>query len=501
MDYKGNYIDGVWLPVDEGSAQGVLERENPSRASEIVFRAPWSTAPVDAAVEAARAALPGWDRLGFEGRLPYLERFADALAARREELALAIATEVGKPLWEARGEAGALVAKIRIMSTEGMQYTSPSSPQGVDGGTIHRPLGVLVVLGPFNFPMHLPNGHIVPGLLNGNTLVIKPSELAGGCMQLYFECAEEAGFPPGVLNLVQGPGPIGAALVSHPKVHGVLFTGSYETGLKIKQATLMQHWKLLALEMGGKNTSIVLEDANLEQTAHELVQAAFLTCGQRCTATSRVVARKEILDELIERVAALTRRVSTGDAVSEEVFMGPLIDARAVQKFLAAQEDDEGGKLQPILKGGRARADLDGHFVSPALWLAREVDPNGSHQASEIFGPDVVFYSAEDDAEVARIANATDFGLAMSVFSADKARYEDLVWALEAGILNWNRSTVGASSKLPFGGVKRSGNHRPAAAWAGLYCTYPQAQLHLEPGFDAASKEQIPPSLLDKEDD
>ena len=491
MDYKGNYIDGVWLPVDEGSAQGVLERENPSRASEIVFRAPWSTAPVDAAVEAARAALPGWDRLGFEGRLPYLERFADALAARREELALAIATEVGKPLWEARGEAGALVAKIRIMSTEGMQYTSPSSPQGVDGGTIHRPLGVLVVLGPFNFPMHLPNGHIVPGLLNGNTLVIKPSELAGGCMQLYFECAEEAGFPPGVLNLVQGPGPIGAALVSHPKVHGVLFTGSYETGLKIKQATLMQHWKLLALEMGGKNTSIVLEDANLEQTAHELVQAAFLTCGQRCTATSRVVARKEILDELIERVAAL----------SEEAFMGPLIDARAVQKFLAAQEDDEGGKLQPILKGGRARADLDGHFVSPALWLAREVDPNGSHQASEIFGPDVVFYSAEDDAEVARIANATDFGLAMSVFSADKARYEDLVWALEAGILNWNRSTVGASSKLPFGGVKRSGNHRPAAAWAGLYCTYPQAQLHLEPGFDAASKEQIPLSLLDKEDD
>ena len=181
--------------------------------------------------------------------------------------------------------------------------------------------------------------------------------------------------------------------------------------------------------------------------------------------------------------------------------MGPLIDARAVQKFLAAQEDDEGGKLQPILKGGRARADLDGHFVSPALWLAREVDPNGSHQASEIFGPDVVFYAAEDDAEVARIANATDFGLAMSVFSADKARYEDLVWALEAGILNWNRSTVGASSKLPFGGVKRSGNHRPAAAWAGLYCTYPQAQLHLEPGFDAASKEQIPLSLLDKEDD
>ncbi|CAN0446713.1 unnamed protein product, partial [Laminaria digitata] len=496
MESKGNFIDGSWLEVSDADASGTIERENPSRIDEIVFRSNWSTAPVDLAVDAARRALPAWDRLGFDGRLAIMQKFAGVLDANQERLAARIAEEVGKPLWEARGEARALAAKIKLMSTEGMRYTRTYSPDGVQGSTIHRPLGVLAVLGPFNFPMHLPNGHIVPGLLNGNTIVVKPSEMAGGCMQLYFECAEEAGFPPGVLNLVQGPGPVGAALSTHEGVHGVLFTGSYETGLKIKQATLTQHWKLLALEMGGKNTSIVLEDANIEQTAHELIQAAFLTCGQRCTATSRVVARREILDQLIERVTDLARRITTGDAVSETAFMGPLIDARAMEKFLAAQRDDEDGSLERILAGGEARPDLDGYFVSPALWLAHEVDPLGSHQAGEIFGPDVVFYAADSDEEAAHIANATDFGLAMSVFSADRARYEDLVWQLETGILNWNRSTVGASSALPFGGVKRSGNHRPAAAWAGLYCTYPQAQLHLDPGFDHSATEQLPLSLL-----
>lgn len=496
MEYKGNFISGAWRPVSADTAQGTFTRNNPSHTSEQVFAAPWDVASVDHAVSAARAAISAWDRLGLQGRLPYLQRFASALSARQEELALAIATEVGKPLWEARGEAGALVAKIELMSGEGMTYTAPTSPAGVQGGTVHRPLGVLAVLGPFNFPMHLPNGHIVPGLLNGNTIVVKPSELAAGCMQLYFECAQEAGFPPGVLNLVHGPGPVGAALAAHPGVHGVLFTGSYETGLKIKQATLEQHWKLLALEMGGKNTSLVLEDADLDQTAHELVQAAFLSCGQRCTATSRVVVRKEILDALIDRVADLTRRVTMGHAVHEETFMGPLISERAMETFLAAQEDDEGQNLSPILKGGRAREELEGYFVSPGLWLASKVDPAGSHQSAEIFGPDVIFYGAASDEEAARIANATEFGLAMSVFTGKRERYENLVWELETGILNWNRSTVGASSKLPFGGVKRSGNHRPAAAWAGLYCTYPQAQLHLEPGFDRSSLSLAPLNLL-----
>jgi len=490
LDYQGNYIAGAWSRVT--TPDGTLTRENPSRRSETVFTAPWSVASVDEAVAAARAALPAWDRLGFEKRREHLDAFATVLTARKEELARAISEEVGKPLWEARGEAGALVAKIKIMSTDGMQYTREVNPDGVPGRYVHRPLGVLAVLGPFNFPMHLPNGHIIPGLLNGNTVVIKPSEMAGGCMQLYVQCAHEAGFPPGVINMVQGPGPVGAALAAHRDVQAVLFTGSYQTGLRIKQATLEQHWKLLALEMGGKNTSIVLEDANLDQVAHELTQAAFLTCGQRCTATSRVVARAEILDELVDRVRAMAARITTGDALEEDAFMGPIINEPSYKRFLASQQDDEGGKLTPILRGGAARDDLDGYFLSPGLWRANEVDPNGTHQAHEIFGPDIVFYSASSDDEAARIANATEFGLAMSVFSADRERYENFIYQLDTGILNFNRSTAGASSKLPFGGVKKSGNHRPAAVWAGLYCTYPQAQMQQEPGFDPAISANAP---------
>ena len=496
LDYKGDFINGTWHPVAD--PEGTIERENPSRRAEIVFRAPWTTRHVDEAIKAARAAQPSWDRLGVQARTALLERLAGVFTERVEELAAQIALEAGKPLWEARGEAKALAAKVGIMTTEGAAYTMTHSPDGVNGRTVHRPLGVLAVLGPFNFPMHLPNGHIIPALLTGNCVVVKPSELTPGCMQLYFECLEQAGFPPGVINLVQGPGEVGAALSAHRRIDGVLFTGSYETGLRIKRATIEHHWKLLALEMGGKNTSIVCDDADIAQAAHEIAQAAFLTCGQRCTATSRVIVHEEVFDAFAEQLIDLARRVTTGDAsdVDQPAFMGPLINERSYETFLEAQKDDEGGKLEPLLEGGPARDDLDGYFVSPAIWRAVEVDAEGSHQSREIFGPDVILYAARDDQHAAEIANATEFGLAMSIFTASRDRFDVLAPALEAGIVNWNRSTAGASSKLPFGGIKRSGNHRPAAITAGLYCTYPQAQLLEEPGFDDDVSAQAPFTYL-----
>ena len=489
MTYKalGNYIGGAWRLLGEDEATGRIERVNPSRRGEVVFGALYSAAHVDEAVAAAREAMGPWRRLGFEGRLEIIRRFGTHLEARCEELARAIATEVGKPLWESRGEARALGAKIEIMSTKGAQLVETTYLNGVDGRTIHRPLGVLAVLGPFNFPLHLPNGHVIPGLLHGNTVVIKPSELSGACMQLYLECAHEAGFPAGVINMVQGGGDVGAPLAAHEGVDAVLFTGSYETGLRIKEATLRQAHKLLALEMGGKNTSIVCAGADLDQAAHEIVLAAFGTCGQRCTATSRVVAEAAIIDPLIARVRALTRRITIGDPLGErDTFMGPIIDERAFERFLSSQRDDEQGNLEAILQGGAASIDgLDGFFVTPGIWRASALDAQGSHQSIEIFGPDLVFYEFTDDEQAQDIANATPYGLAMSVFTSDTGRFEALSDGLACGILNLNRSTSGASSALPFGGVKRSGNHRPAALWAPYYCTYPQAQLRLPAGFDA----------------
>lgn len=483
MEYLGDYIDGAWRKVEHG--EGVFTRENPGKLDEVAFEFAWTTSHVDDAVQAARRAQRDWDKLGLPARLKHVERLGEAFANRKEDIARAICEEVGKPMWEARIEAGALVGKIKIMSTKGLEHTRDITLADGSGRARYRPLGVLAVLGPFNFPVHLPNGHIIPALLTGNTLVIKPSEWTGGCMQIYFECVQEAGFPPGVLNLVQGPGPVGAALSGHEHVSGVLFTGSYETGLRIKRATLEHHWKLLALEMGGKNTSIVLQDADLEQTAHELILASFLTCGQRCTATSRIIAHHSVVDELLDRFKALSERVTTGDPATEDVFMGPLINQRAYDRFLGFQQDDEGGELACVLAGGKAREDLNGYYVQPAIWRANALHAHGSHQSQEIFGPDVIVYAAADEQELVHMANATDYGLAMSVFSSDRERFERLSYDLDSGIVNFNRTTAGASSALPFGGVKMSGNHRPAAITAGLYCTYPQSQLFQDAGFSS----------------
>ena len=500
---RGNFINNAWIRPTE-NAEGDLLRYNPSHHDEVVFAGRWSTAAADDAVDAACNAQPDWDRLSLERRLGYIEKFRNALEKRQTELARAITLEMGKPLWEARIEAGALLAKIDIMTGEGLDVTAPVHPEGLSGGSWrHRPLGVLAVLGPYNFPLHLPNGHIIPALATGNTVVVKPSEVTPLSMQLYFECLQEAEFPAGVINLVQGPGAVGAKISGHPGVDGILFTGSYETGRKIKEAALDHPHKLLALEMGGKNTSIVLEDANLDQAAHAITQAACMTTGQRCSATSRVVVQADVFDEFVDRLRALFERVTSGDPFDEEneTLMGPLATVPGFEDFVAAQDDDEDGNLRPILEGGAHKQLTHGNFVRPALWQAEEVDPKGSHQARELFGPDIVLYKTKGDREATTVANATDYGLAMSVFTADEDRFEEMSYDLQTGILNLNRSTAGASSRLPFGGVKKSGNHRPAAILAGRYCTYPMASLRVEPGFDQASVEEGPLSRLQPEDD
>ncbi len=493
---RGNFIDNTWI-VPETTREWT--RQNPAATTQTVISVPWSEASVHDAVIAAGRALPDWDRLGVDRRLVYLRRFHDALEARQQDLAQAITAEMGKPLWEARTEAAVLLKKIDIMTGEGLEVTAPVHPEGLTGGSWnHRPLGVLAVLAPFNFPLHLANGHIIPALATGNTVVVKPSEQAPASMQIYFQCIQEADFPRGVVNMVQGPGAVGAALSTHKFVNGVLFTGSYRTGQRIRRATLEQPGKLLALEMGGKNTTIVLEDADLQQAAHEILLSSCLTTGQRCSATSRVVAHHTIADELTDRLRALLMRVTTGDPTAGDgPFMGPLATEEGFITFAEAQKDDENGTLIPVLRGGAHPDHNEGYFVQPALWRAMEVDPDGTHQGQELFGPDIVLYDANDDAHATDIANATEYGLAMSVFTADEDRFDRMAYDLQTGILNLNRSTVGASSRLPFGGIKKSGNHRPAAILAGRYCTYPQASLRIPAGFDENSLTNGPFSKLD----
>ncbi len=439
-----------------------------------------SAGQVADAVAAARAAFGNWRRLTLDERIAILERYARLVEDDREALARAIAEETGKPLWDARGEAGAMAAKVAISVAAHAERTpTRERPKGaIVQHLTHRPHGVMAVFGPFNFPGHLPNGHIVPALLAGNTIVFKPSELTPRVAAHLVRLLTEAGVPAGVVNLVQGGRETGAALLDQP-VDGVLFTGSRETGLAIHRHFAGRPEVVLALEMGGNNPLIVWDAGDAEAAALLIVQSAFITTGQRCTCARRLIlpegkAGERILDALVALMERL--RVDRFDA-EPEPFMGPLISEAAAERLLEAVRGRiaAGARvLAPLLR----LTDKGPAFVSPALLDVTGVSaPDG-----ELFGPVLQVIRAADFDEALAVANDTAFGLAAGLISDDEALFRRFAGEIAAGVIAWNRPTAGASSELPFGGIKQSGNHRPSAWYAADYCAWPQAGLKAASG-------------------
>jgi succinylglutamic semialdehyde dehydrogenase len=443
---------------------------------------------VDGAVARARRASGGWSAAGFEARAAVLRRFRDRARARQHELGRLIAREVGKAGWEAQQEAGLVPAKVDVTLGEGMRFVAPLEAGPAARATVH-PRGVLAVLGPFNFPAHLPNGHLVPALALGNTVVFKPSPLAPAVGAFLVELAREAGLPAGVVELVQGGGDTGRTLALHPGVDGVLLTGSWAAGRALAQATLDQPGKILALEMGGKNAMIVLEDADLALAVAEAAVSIAATTGQRCTALSRLFVARSVLEPFVERLARVLRGLRVGMPLDEGVFMGPLISQEAFERVLR----DRSGAVEA---GGEVILDVD--CGRPAPWVgARLVCFDGTaqvhrYQRDELFAPEAALYPVDGLDEAISAVNDSDFGLAASVMTLDRRRYEHCVGRIRTGILNWNRGTVGASGRLPFGGLGRSGNDRPAGILAGLYCSFPQAHLEYEGPLDPGG---LPPGV------
>ncbi len=492
---RGDFIDGEFvLPAH---ADGEIVLEDPGDTSQRRASFPFASDSVAAAVSAARRAHPRWRDLPFEQRAELLMRFGQRIEREAETLARTIAQEVGKPLWEARTEVTAMRAKIDITLGDGLEPVRErcfeSAPGQLARWRAHAQ-GVMAVLGPFNFPGHLPHGHIAPALALGNCVVFKPSERAAAVGQLYAALAADAGFPAGVFNLVQGEGASGAALAAHPDVDGVLFTGSYAVGRRILEQTLDQPHKLVALEMGGKSSVLVCADADLDAAASAIAYGAAVTTGQRCSATSRVIVERAVAAPLAERVARIFCALVVGYGLDDGVFMGPLISAPARRRHAdvlrwAAEEGAE-----RIVDGGPCDGPRPGHYVRPTLHRVRAARAT-PYQTEEHFLPDVALLEVDSfDAGLAAL-DATPYGLVASVFSADRARFERAFRETRLGLLNWNASTVGASSRLPFGGVKRSGNARPAGVLSSLYCSYPVASLEVErpkpvtgfPGFPKSS--------------
>ena len=431
-----------------------------------------ATSDVDAEVTAARAGWAGWAAQPLTFRVETLRRFANTVRARAEPFADLIARESGKPLWEARTEIDSVVAKVDISVAAYAERTSQRRVDGAMGARTavrHKPHGVLAVLGPYNFPAHLPNGHIVPALLAGNAVVFKPSEKTPATGAFLHDCFLAAGVPDGCIRLVIGGPAEGKALAEHPGIDGLLFTGSARTGLALNRAFAARPEKILALEMGGNNPIVVWDTPDIDAAATIVVQSAFISAGQRCTAARRLIVQDALYAPLIAAIDAFAGRLIVGGPHDEPPpFMGPVIDNLAADQLQDAF-------VALLTRGGRVirhlqRPDPALPFLSPAV-----IDVTGvaDRPDVELFGPILQVVRATDfDAAIAE-ANRTRYGLAASLISQTPALY-DRFWAgVRAGVVNWNRPTNGAPSNAPFGGVGWSGNHRPSAFYAADYCAYP----------------------------
>jgi succinylglutamic semialdehyde dehydrogenase len=484
LPVQGNFIQGKFQRVLE--ANGEWTGRSPADFSDEIGKFQYSYRSAEDAVQSARSAFTSWRRQTFADRAGFLKKYQAAIKKREDEFAEVISREVGKPLWESKTELTAMVNKIDITINESMQsiadFEVPKIMDNTLGACRHKPLGVMAVIGPFNFPGHLPNGHIVPALLTGNTVVFKPSEKTPLVGQLMAECMLEAGFPPGVFNMIQGEREVGRRLCVHEGVDGILFTGSYEVGTRIKQDTLQQHWKILVLEMGGKNPTIVWDDARLDVAVFETLTGAFLTAGQRCSATSRILVQNKVLGEFLERFHNQAKAFSIGHPF-DQPFMGPLIDQGSVDRYMKFLGIATREGCEVVMRGKLLDLPFRGNYVTPSICLVKDHSLENSkksiYQQTELFAPNVAILGVEDLDEAIAQANLTQYGLVASVFTQDRAIYEKCWEGMEMGLINWNKSTVGASSRLPFGGLKKSGNHFPTALTATRYCTSSVSSLEV----------------------
>jgi succinylglutamic semialdehyde dehydrogenase len=472
MANLSNYINGEW----QAGSGPLLATTDPSNGRQTWTSNESTADDVQRAVLAARDKFEGWALAPLAQRIAVCQRFRDLLKEHTEDLAATIAEEVGKPLWEARTEVATMANKIDISVASFNARTGETSSRVADGTAVlrHRPHGVFAVYGPYNFPGHLPNGHIVPALIAGNTLVFKPSEYAPRTAVKTVQLWEKAGLPAGVLNLVNGGRQTGEALASNPLIDGVLFTGSSQTGALLHKMFAGQTSKMLALEMGGNNPLVVWDVQDVDAAVHHTVMSAFISAGQRCTCARRLVVQdtaegKAFIDRLVE----VASKLAVGPSNAEpQPFMGPVVSAPVAARLVKAQQAlvDKGGKL--LLEMRQLHPDTG--FVTAGI--VDVTDAQGIPD-EEWFGPLLQVVRVKTFDEAIEAANATEFGLAAALLSPSEELWKRFAIRARAGIVNWNRPTTGAASSAPFGGVGKSGNHRPSAYYAADYCAYPVASI------------------------
>ena len=455
-----NYINGAWV---EGSTGEVGESINPAKAKEVVGLFQKSTEKdLNTAIEAAAAAQKQWRKLTGAARGAYLYKAADILESRTDEVAETMTKEMGKTLPEAKGETARGVAILRYYAGEGLRKTGdviPSTDADAFMFTTRKPLGVVGVITPWNFPVAIPIWKVAPALIYGNAVVLKPASEASITAAKVMECFAEAGFPKGVVNYITGSGSvIGQGLADHKLVDGITFTGSDGVGQKVGQSVLARGGKY-QLEMGGKNPVIVADDADLDLAVEATISGGLKSTGQKCTATSRVIVDQAIYETFKEKLVSKVSEIKVGNGLDSGSWMGPSVSASQLDTVLSYIEKgkEEGAKL--IFGGKRLEENglADGYYVEPAIF--DEVDTKMSIAQEEIFGPVLALIKVNGLEEAIDVANDTKFGLSASIFTTNIARMMTFIEDVDAGLVRVNAESAGVELQAPFGGMKQSSSH------------------------------------------
>ncbi len=495
--YRGSYIQGHFIEVDE--AQGEVLSRNPGDLDASPVECPFNYEHIHDAVSAASKAMSSWRRLTVSDRLTALSHYREILEERADSLAQLICFETGKPFWEARTEVLETLSVVDyyLNSAKELALQTYSHESGSEFATqvSHFPRGVVAIIPPAICPvldMHL---HLMPALAFGNTVVLKASRQAPLVGQALAEFFHDAQVPAGVFNLIQGDSEVGRRLMGHAEVQVVMYTGSYETGVTVQKQLISDYWKVVVLDMAGKNGLLVWKDANYTQALQETLYSAFLTTGQRRTTASRVLVHRSLLNRFQEDLHKLAKKISIGYGYTPSVespFLGPLLNESAVENYIRAQGIAVREGCEEIMRGKSLERSPKGHYVSPSIHLVSKADPKSVYQTGEIFGPNIALYVVDELDEAIDILNLSQHGLVASVYTQNREVFLQGCENVRVGTLHWNRHTHTDSYRMPRGGIKKSGNSRPMGSWAWQQCTYPVASTERLSGWD---EKQLPKSL------
>jgi aldehyde dehydrogenase (NAD+) len=492
-----NYIGGKWIPSESGE---VFENVNPADTQDVIGRFPLSTAKdVNAAVNAAREAFDGWRNTPAPRRAEILFRLGEILIRNKEQFTADMTREMGKVLTEAGGDVQEAIDCTYYTAGEGRRlhgFTTPAEMPDKFAMCVRQPVGLCGLITPWNFPMAIPSWKLIPALVCGNTVVLKPAEDTPLSSYNLIHACEEAGIPPGVVNLVTGEGePAGAAITNHTALRLISFTGSTETG-RIVASACAERNAICSLEMGGKNVIMVMDDADIDLAIEGAVWGAFGTSGQRCTASSRLVVHKKVYKQFSKKLVERAKSMRVGNGADAKTDMGPVINADAVKKimnYIEIGQKEDGATLacggKRLTRGDYAR----GHFIEPTVFT--DVAPDMRIAQEEIFGPVTAVIPAKSLDDAIEIANGVRYGLSAAIYTSDVNQAFRAMNEMYTGIFYVNASTIGAEVHLPFGGTKATGNgHREAGTqvldifseWKSIYVDYSgklqRAQIDLVEG-------------------